>query len=268
MRHIPLNELTARMFSLPDGAKTRSRLFRIHKKVAKMDPQFRQGYIRRNGPDKWLPVKKHLTAELGNKCWYTEVELIGAPLVIDHYRPICDYWWLAFDADNYRVACPYSNSPAHNKEHGCAGGKGDSFPLLGLGTRATGKNKLRLERPLILDPCRKEDCELVAFQADGRPILNPAYASDAIALRRVEESKILLNLDHPDFNSKREQLCNYIERDVRMYEALSEGAAERTVIISQLEHRLAPNAPFSTAAKYYLRLHRHLSWVEELLERV
>jgi hypothetical protein len=268
MRYIPINELIARMCSLPEGAEERSRLFRSHKKVARMAPPLRQGYIRRNGPGKWTPIKRRLTAALGNKCWYTEVELVGAPLAIDHFRPICDYWWLAFDVENYRVACPYSNSPEHNKEHGCAGGKGDKFPLLGSGTRATGKNRLRLEKPLILDPCRKEDCDLVAFQVDGRPVLNPAYASDPIALRRVEESKILLNLDHPDFNSKREQLCNDIEREVRMYEALDEGTAARSAVISQLEQRLSPTSPFSSAARYYLRLHRDLSWVEELLERV
>jgi hypothetical protein len=237
-------------------------------KVAKMAPPLRQDYIRRNGAGKWSPIKDRLTAILGNKCWYTEVELVGAPLAIDHFRPICDYWWLAFDAENYRVSCPYSNSPEHNKEHGCAGGKGSSFPLLGSGTRATGKNKLRLEKPVILDPCSKEDCDLVAFQVDGRPLLNPAYASDPIALRRVEESKILLNLDHPDFNSKREQLCNDIARDVNTYEELNEGSAGRTALREKLQQRLARTAPFSTAARYYLRLRRDLIWVEDLLNSV
>ena len=74
--------------------------------------------------------------------------------------------------------------------------------------------------PVILDPCKKEDCDLLAFQGDGRPVLNPAYADDPIARRRVEDSKVLLNLDHPDFNSKREQLYHDIAEDVNAYEAL------------------------------------------------
>jgi hypothetical protein len=237
-------------------------------KLAAMPPADRQGYIRRNGPRKWSPIKNWLTGKLGKKCWYTEAELVGAPLAIDHFRPVCDYWWLAFDASNYRVACAFANSPEHNPLHGCAGGKGNAFPLLGTGPRAKGRNKLRCERPVILDPCDKADCDLVAFQADGRPVLNPAHAADPIALRRVEESKILLNLDHPDFNSKREQLCNDIADDVDAYGALPAGSPARATIEARLEGRLAASAPFSSAARYYLRLHRHHDWVEAILARV
>ena len=268
MRHIPLSELTAQMFSAPEGVTSRARLFRSHMKLAKMLPAGRQRYIRRNGPRKWSPIKNWLTGKLGMKCWYTETELVGTPLAIDHFRPVCDYWWLTFDASNYRVACAFANSPEHNPLHGCAGGKGDAFPLLGTGLRARGRNKLRCEKPVILDPCDKTDCDLVAFQADGRPVLNPAHATVPNALRRVEESKILLNLDHPDFNSKREQLCNQIADDVQAYEELPAGAAARMTIETRLEGRLAADAPFSSAANYYLRLHRHHDWVEAILARL
>lgn len=107
---------------------------------------------------------------------------------------------------------------------------------------------------------------LLAFQADGRPVLNPAYADDPIASRRVEESKVLLNLDHPDFNSKREQLYRHIGEDVKAHEALPEDSSSRVAIRVRMEKRLAANAPFSTAARYYLQVHRNLSWVEELLK--
>jgi hypothetical protein len=209
-----------------------------------------------------------LTDSLGKKCWYTEAELVGAPLAIDHFRPVRHYWWLAFDVDNYRVACAFANSPQHNPLYGCAGGKGDAFPLLGTGLRAKGRNKLRYEKAVILDPCDKADCDLVAFQADGRPVLNPAHAADSIAQKRVDESKILLNLDHPDFNSKREQLCSEIADDVQTYEQLPAGAAARTTIEARLQGRLTADAPFSSAARYYLRLHRHHDWVEAILARV
>jgi hypothetical protein len=228
-------------------------------------PNERQGYIKRNGGTKWSPIKDLLTVELGNKCWYTEAELVGADLTIDHYRPKCDYWWLAFDASNFRVACPYANSPKHNEMHGSAGGKGEEFPLFPPGVRGTDEDSIKLERPIILDPCEKADCELLAFQADGRPILNPAHAADPIAKRRVEESKVLLNLDHPDFNSKREQLCNDISEDVSAYEAVPEHSPVRTALRVRMEKRLSASAPFSTAVRYYLQFHRHLSWVEDLL---
>ena len=144
-------------------------------------------------------------------------------------------------------------------------GKRDQFPLLGLGIQATGRNKLRRETPVILDPCNKNDCDLIAYQADGRPVLNPKHAADASATMRVEQSKILLNLDHPDFNSKREQLYHDIANDVKIYEELPAGADGRRIIRDRMKTILGPKAAFSTAARYYLQLHRHLNWVEDLL---
>lgn len=265
MRHIPLDALIKTIFADANGKRDKKRLLLAHKKLITKAQKERRDYIRKNGSNKWTPIKNRLTGILGNKCWYTEVELVGASLTIDHYRPSCAYWWLAFDAENYRVSCPYVNSPEHNALHGCAGGKGDNFPLLTPQLRANGKNKIRIEKPVILDPCKQGDCDLLAFQADGRPIINPAYAADPIAVGRVNESMLLLNLDHPDFNSKREQLYHDITNDVKAHEELPVGASSRNTIRTRIKQRLAPQAPFSTAARYYLRLHRHLEWVEQLL---
>ena len=52
-----------------------------------------------------------------------------------------------------------------------------------------------------------------------------------------------------------------------MYEELPEGSESREDIRNRMERRLAANAPFSTAARYYLQVHRNLGWVEELLKR-
>lgn len=265
MRFIPLEDLINTIFTDPDGANDRKRIDRAHKKLDKMAPGERQGHIARNGPNKWSPIKNRLTAILGNKCWYTEAELVGAPLTVDHYRPVCDYWFLAYDADNYRVSCPYANSYHHNELYGCAGGKGDNFPLLPPGQRATSKDNLDTEAPVILDPCKPEDCDLVAFEVDGRPKLNPAYDANVIAGERLDKSLLLLNLDHPDFNTKREQLYHGIAEDVKTYEELNEGSATRATIRVRMAARLGPKAPFSTAARYYLQHHRDLDWVEDLL---
>ena len=265
MRYIKLKPLLKRIFADAEGKEVKKRLTRAHKKLAGMAPPNRKAHTDRNGPNKWKPVKTRLTSILGKKCWYTEVELTGATLVVDHYRPVCDYWWLSYDAENYRVSCPWANSYEHNAEHGCAGGKGDQFPLLAPAVRATGKNRLRMERPVILDPCKSKDCDLLAFHSDGRPILNPDYAADPIAQKRVEDSKLLLNLDHPAFNSKREILCGEIATDVTTHEELPATSGLRKHIRDKLAARLAPDAPYSTAARYYLQLHRHLDWVEGIL---
>ena len=80
-----------------------------------------------------------------------------------------------------------------------------------------------------------------------------------------KKSKILLNLDHPDFNSSRQQLCRDIADEVKAYEQLPMDAESKVTLRNRLERRIAPAAPFSTAARYYLKLHRHLDWVENLL---
>ena len=266
MRYIALNDLIAEIFADAEGGEVKQRLLRAQRKSVRMAPRLRLGHIRRNGTNKWSPIKDRLTSKLGNKCWYTEAELVGAHLTIDHYRPICFYWFLAYEPENYRVACPFANSPEHNLEHGLAGGKGEKFPLLPPQRRARVTNSLRIEKPIILDPCNQADCELLAFQSDGRPVLNPQKVNDLTAAERVEESKILLNLDHPDFNTKREQLYHDIADDVKTFKELPEGADGRTTIRDRMKRRLGPKSAFSTAARHYLQLHRNFDWVEELLQ--
>jgi len=266
MRHIQLDKLLEDVFSDPDK-KHKDRLLKAHKQAARRKGTKRQLYIDTRGPDKWSPVKTRLTAILGNKCWYTEVELIGASLAIDHYRPTCDYWFLSFTPANFRVSCPFANSPKHNPLYNCVGGKGDRFPLLPPTQRATRTYLLSSERPVILDPCNPADCALIAFQTTGRPVIHPDYVGDPTAVYRVEESNILLNLDHPDFNSKREELYHDILDDVETYEDLAPKSKKRETIRGRMKRRLSEKAPFSIAARQYLKLYRGYDWVEDLLER-
>ena len=265
MRHIELPSLMATIFGDADGKKAKKALAAARRTCRGRGKKARKLYIDRNGSRKWSPIKERITAILGHKCWYTEVELVGADLTIDHFRPKADYWWLAFEETNFRVACWWSNSPKYNAERGHVGGKGDAFPLLHPGVRALCRRDLAVEKPIILDPCNQHDCELLAFQSDGRPVLHPAFAADSVAKERVDRSQILLNLDHPDFNSKREQLYHQIADDVATYEELDEGSPSRIKIADRMRARITDNASFSTAARFYLKLHRHLDWVEALL---
>jgi hypothetical protein len=268
MRHISLVAVQSYIAADPTGANALRRLRRAHIKLVRMSPANRQPHTERNGGNKWKPIKDILITSFGPKCWYTEVELVGAPLVVDHYRPFSVYWWLSFDLRNYRIACPWSNSPKHNPIYGCLGGKGANFPILPPGHIARGKARLRTERPVILDPCCADDCALLAFQADGRPVLNPNYAGNLTASQRVEQSKILLNLDHPDFNSKREQLYLEIASEVRTHEALAHDPALQAQKRTSIQAKLNRSAQFSTAARFYLQFYRHLDWVQDILNSV
>ena len=53
-------------------------------------------------------------------------------------------------------------------------------------------------------------------------------------------SNLLLNIDHPDFNSKREELCNDIEDDVNIYESLPDDSPKRTTIRNRIIKRIDP----------------------------
>ncbi len=282
MRHVAIDDLLQSIFATSEGKKDKKRLEKAHQTVTKRPVnnraahidangvqkklvKGRSAYIDDNGATKWTPLKNQFTAILGNKCWYTEAELVGASLTIDHYRPKCDYWFLAFKADNYRVACPFANSPKHNEEHGCAGGKRDRFPLLDPSKKATGIQSIKHEQPVILDPCNEDDCKLIAFQSDGRPVLHPDYMNDPIAVNRVNQSKLLLNLDHPHFNTKREQLCRDIDRDVKSYLNSAHDPTHQKDISDSLASKITKTAPFSTAARQYLCAYRNHEWIADLL---
>ena len=265
MRHVPIDSLLRTIFDDPEGKKDKRSLDRANRTVSGKPAADRKAYIDKNGAAKWKPLKDRITAELGNKCWYTEAEVVGAHLAIDHYRPKCDYWFLAFKPENYRVACPFANSPMHNEEHGCAGGKGEKFPLLDESKRAADIQSVGHERPIILDPCNEEDCKLLVFQSDGRPRLHPDFEDDAAAVLRVNESKLLLNLDHPDFNSKREILKQEIADAILDHEAFAEDSPRREEKRKWLSDRISLAAPFSMAARQYLSDYRYLKWVAEIL---
>lgn len=282
MRHIVIDELLQSVLATADGKKEIVALRSAHltaSKRALMDqPAYTDGngvtknrvkgrftYIDDNGPAKWTLLKDRFTAILGNKCWYTEAELVGGPLTIDHYRPKCDYWFLAFEPSNYRVACPYANSPKHNPLYGCAGGKGDNFPLLDERTKARGSKRIVRERPMILDPCNEDDCKLIAFLPDGRPVIHPDYVTDPIAVTRLERSKLLLNLDHPHFNTKRAQLHDEIKAAVEDHEGFPDGSARKVAKQQSLASKVTETAPFSIAARHYLSAYRYLDWVVEIL---
>lgn len=97
-------------------------------------------------------LKKDFRDFFHNKCWYTEVLLVGQDVHIDHFRPkaavkpfenfkynhlIQDkgYYWLANDPSNYRACCIYAN----RKTGG--GGKGNYFPLADDGVYQSEKDE-------------------------------------------------------------------------------------------------------------------------------
>jgi hypothetical protein len=200
----------------------RKKLSTLSKELVKKDSQERSAFVESNREQSWgnRDLLKSLRRLVGNKCWYTEVPLEGADPNVDHFRPkgrvreIDDnlsntgsesegYWWLAFEAGNYRLCCMHSNQ--RRVDEGTAGGKWDYFPV--LGERATAKTPIGaiVENTLVLDPCSVTDVELLYFDPDGNP--GPSERADLSPdpddKRRVKTTVWLFHLDKSELVGRR-----------------------------------------------------------------
>ena len=77
MRFVDLGNVLALIRTDAAGLRECQTLARAHRAVAVKYANDRKGYIKRNGSEKWRPIKLRLTAFLGHKCWYTEAEPTG-----------------------------------------------------------------------------------------------------------------------------------------------------------------------------------------------
>ncbi|MFJ3807898.1 HNH endonuclease [Streptomyces sp. NPDC090073] len=132
-----------------------------------------------NFPDYWR--EKELRDLLLNivdyKCWYCEALITRDDPKVDHFRPKSrvdgdsseyGYWWLAYDAMNYRIACKHCNSGGARINGQSGGrGKGARFPVLGSFRARRPADDYRLEEPVFLDPANVLDASLIGFDANG-----------------------------------------------------------------------------------------------------
>lgn len=229
-----------------------------------------------NGNAQWSPVKIHLENASNRKCWYTESKNPGCLNDVEHFRPKARvpragniehwYWFLAFNLINYRLSSQLSNRLNRNPILGATGGKGNKFPLMVGSPRATDVVGLGNEQPVILDPCNEADTELLEFQPDGRPVVSMRHETEADARYRVEQSKLLLNLDYPTFNEDRESLHNKIRELVdRGDRYIRDGINAIEDVQTDLSALMRPGAEYSKAAECYIRCFRDRTWVEELV---
>lgn len=186
-----------------------------------------------------------------NKCWYTEVPLVGQDIQIDHFRPKAaikpfekfnynrqlenqGYAWLANVPSNYRACCIYANRKTGN------GGKGNFFPLADNGLYLS-ENDENNETPLLIDPCIAEDVGLISF------LCNKVIAAsdDELQQTRVKVSEYIYNLDDPYIKNARGKIWENVEKVLEEYKS---GDISRKSCIRQLKDAVSPDAPFSACA--------------------
>ncbi len=270
MRYI---DLTAVIDSIP--AEIRTALQAVDNAMpGKLDAD--KALTASNGNARWSPVKPFLEDASNRKCWYTESKNPGCLNDVEHFRPKARvpnegdvehwYWFLAFNPVNYRLSSQFSNRLNKNPVLRATGGKGNQFPLMPGSPRATGIAGLDDERPVILDPCNQADTELLEFHPDGRPVVCMRHAADPDADFRVEQSKLLLNLDYPTFNEGRESLYNRIRELVaRGDRYVLEGVDALGDVQNDLRELMRQDAEYSKAAECYIRCFRDRDWIEELI---
>lgn len=217
----------------------------------------------------WRDFFKLLPETLNKKCWYCESEEIRSDKAIDHFRPknkVEDeklhegYWWLAFDWENYRCACTFCNSRRVFDE--TQGGKSCRFPLENPEGRAftpEDRDKLRNERPNFLDPFNSDDEKLLWFDNDGVPEPKPE-ATDG-QKEKVGNSIEIFHLHETRLVRARNNVRLEVEAQVKKIKEKDNVTEAK----SKLKKMVRDTERFSRTAIVYLRAHRELPEIKEIL---
>lgn len=244
----------------------------------------------------WSPFKDIFIQHFGDKCWYSEAPRIGTDFNIDHFRPKGavkkskriyasqmthgksqnhpGYWWLAFEAKNYRYSCQYANQPRDN------GGKHDYFPLIDETTRIWGPCSLAAhihEQVQLLDPCEVADVELISFEKDpGAAQSRFEKATDPIKYERVKISAKCYNLNHKTVKDERLKVIKAVNSDLTLLETIWSLPQNYKLMmqnsVDDAENRLVAacdrKSPFSAAAVAFVRTKIAESWMVNVLPRL
>jgi hypothetical protein len=220
----------------------------------------------------WRAFGRYLREMSYGKCWYSESPDPQSFFDVDHFRPKAEakrsetevdspgYEWLAFSWDNFRYAANCSNRLSENLETGAVDGKGSWFPLLGGSVKASWGNRCEAnERPVLLDPIKQADVNLVTVESDGR--IGPSVIAIGSAKNRVKRSCELYGLNLPGIKQARQRVMRDVAKMVEvLYEMAAATCADGTPDAAadmlpieqqtnQIRERTSPRSPYSRAAR-------------------
>jgi uncharacterized protein (TIGR02646 family) len=231
----------------------------------------------------WSDAGKVLRKLSGEKCWYCETDEVRSDMPVDHFRPKnsvveCDgkhpgYWWLAFEWENYRLACTYCNSRRVFEDS--EGGKHDHFPLLDEKKRAFKNGDEGKESPLLLDPCDVDDVDCLTFIGTGQ-----AWETERNKKRndykRANKSIELYHLNQQKAVRERHRIAiktkDRVERIAEIFEVKKDDRTpQQTKDLKRLTAELVAfvrsGQCFCTAARVYLSSYLHLPFVDNILQK-
>lgn len=186
-----------------------------------------------------------------DKCWYTEHIIGPTDAHIDHFRPKAritqfekyeynfhlaktGYYWLKNDPTNYRFCCAYANRKTGS------GGKGTYFPLQSKSCLLTPNGKQR-EKPLLIDPCKRKDVNLITFIA-GKV---EAASANALDQERVKASVKIFNLNHYDLVRHRITVWETIKKRLAEYQKKE---TTKEYCIKLIKELISPEKEYSACA--------------------
>lgn len=228
----------------------------------------------------WRELKDAL-ADLfpDKKCWYCESTVDRADNAVDHFRPkgrVSDaahphsgYRWLSFEPKNYRYACTFCNSRRKDVLNGTAGGKADRFPLIKENDRLYSPGPLNKEKPILLDPCNFDDCELLGCkQENGKPCTT---SNEPVAKKRAEESISIYHLDYEPTCKQRHAASVRLIADIEQAKQFfgQPGMDEHfTTVARKIRRAINRKSPFSGDMIFLLKGQRNTEhpWIQKLLE--
>ncbi|MCK7596190.1 hypothetical protein M0G74_02785 [Microbulbifer sp. CAU 1566] len=229
----------------------------------------RANYIKKSGS--WVLLKKWLSNTSGHKCWYCESKSTRAPFDVDHFRPKLGitvdgekltghngYYWLAYEWWNFRLSCQRCNRPEKDDTE-TLHGKANEFPILNEAQRcAIPTGALNAELPRLLDPCVKEDGELLAHGIDGE--VKPAAIADTWEFQRARYTIELLGFNKwntPEDKRSRWQTLATLLNLV--------GDTESAAVSEELKKYISSDQEYSSFFRSAIGTHREKTWVEALL---
>lgn len=173
---------------------------------------------------------------------------VGADPVVDSVSGEAHpgYFWLAYEWRNLLPACQQCNSG-----EGGYKGKGTQFPI--LGTRVFGPREgltydelNEIEQPLLLHPFDEDvdPADHLDFDDFGQPLAKGGSV-------RGQCSIDVYNLDRPDLNALRGELCEDIRKEVK--HAFAEQLHGGRPAVETLRARMAANKRYSLAAGAYIK---------------
>jgi len=235
MRYIPLKEN-------PPPEEWRRRAQELTEQLKNLPEEERQDFIERNS-DIWRELKEFLSGLSYGKCWYSEAKEVYSYYHVDHFRPKSEYWWLAFDWKNYRLAGQVGNV-----------NKRDNFKVKRNKARSP-EDPIEDEIYYLLDPTEEEDPLLLFFDEEGKAV--PAE-SKGFNRERAEYTIQVLKLNYEPLKEARRSAwvkCkNLIDEIKKLYVAYSNepSATIKTQIkekIKQMKELLKPEQEFTAVVQ-------------------